>query len=67
MGDVVTNFEGRWQYSITDVKITLLGGIKRMAHHAGGISTAGNALHMKNVNDLIHKRKKMKTQKTQPY
>lgn len=48
-------------------KVTLLGGIKRLGHHAGGISTAGNALHMKNVNDLIHKRKKMNTQRTQLY
>lgn len=47
------------------IKMTLLGKIKRRRHHAGGISTAGNVLHMKSVNDLIHKNKKNCTQEEQ--
>lgn len=37
------------------IKISLLGKIKSRKHLARGISTAGNILHMKSVNNLIHK------------
>lgn len=40
--------------------MTLLGKIKRRRHHAGGISTAGNVLHMKSINDLFHSNKQKK-------
>lgn len=40
------------------IKISMLGKRKSRKHHAGGISTAGNILHMKSVNNLIHKNNK---------
>lgn len=48
------------------IKISLLGKIRSRKHHAGGISTAGNILHMKSVNNLIHKNRKTEHKKNTP-
>lgn len=46
------------------IKISLLGKIKSRKHLARGISTAGNILHMKSINNLIHKNRKTEHKNT---